>query len=163
MQVNDVNIFFLFIVGFAFFGSLVVGHLGDKWGHWRMLLVVMSIWVVGLGIGVVVKSKEMFYVVGALLAIGLGGIWTVSRSFLMGVCHPEEKSQMFALYGLVYKGAAVIGPLIWGRTEKIFAGSPELKYRMALLSMGVLMVIGLAVMTRVRLEPKPLEVFPERR
>jgi UMF1 family MFS transporter len=98
--------------------------------------------------------------VGALIAIGFGGIWTVSRSFLMGICHPEEKSQMFALYGLVNKGAAVIGPLIWGMTVEVFHNSPSLKYRMALLSMAVLMVIGLAVMSRVKYEPKAVEVFP---
>jgi MFS transporter, UMF1 family len=163
VPVNDVNIFYFMIVCFAFFGALIVGHLGDKWGHWRMLLVVMGIWVLGLVVGTVNTSKEVFYVVGALIAVGLGGIWTVSRSFLMAVCHPEEKSQMFALFGLVNKGAAIFGPLIWAGTVHLFRNSPDIKYRAALLSMAIVMFIGLLVMTRVRLEPRALEVFPDRK
>lgn len=160
VQVNEINIFFFMVVCFAFVGSFVVGHLGDKWGHWRMLLVVMGIWVVGLVAGTLNTSKEVFYAVGALIATGLGGIWTVSRSFLMAVCHPEEKSQMFAIFGLVNKGAAIFGPLIWGGTVYLLRGSPALQYRAALFSMALVMLVGLIVMSRVRLEPRPLEVYP---
>ena len=160
VQVNEINIFFFMVVCFAFVGSFVVGHLGDKWGHWRMLLVVMGIWVVGLVAGTLNTSKEVFYAVGALIATGLGGIWTVSRSFLMAVCHPEEKSQMFAIFGLVNKGAAIFGPLIWGGTVYLLRGSPALQYRAALFSMALVMLAGLIGMSRARLEPRPREVSP---
>jgi UMF1 family MFS transporter len=162
MELNEINIFYFMVVCFALVGSFVVGHLGDKWGHWRMLMVVMGIWVVALVVGTISTSKEVFYVVGAMIAIGLGGIWTVSRSFLMAVCHPEEKSQMFALLGLVNKGASVFGPLVWGWIVLGLQDYPAVKYRAALFSMALLMFIGLIVMSRVRLEPRPLEIFPDR-
>lgn len=160
VMLNEINIFFFMVVCFALFGSFVIGHLGDKWGHRRMLLVVMGIWVAGLVAGTLNTSKEVFYVVGALISIGLGGIWTVSRSFLMAVCHPEEKSQMFAIFGLVNKGAAIFGPLIWGGTVYLLRGSPALQYRAALFSMALVMLVGLIIMSRVRLEPRPIEVYP---
>ncbi|MBV9463731.1 MAG: MFS transporter, partial [Verrucomicrobiae bacterium] len=162
LRLAEMDVFFLVTAVFALLGAFIVGHLGDKWGHWRMLLVVMGIWVTGLGLGTLDTSKKVFYVVGFLIAVGYGGIWTVSRSFLMAVCHPEEKSQMFAIFGVVNKGAAIFGPLIWAGTMHLAHRWPAYEYRAALASMGLLMLIGLLVMSRVRLEPRPLELFPNR-
>ena len=113
-----------------------------------------------------------------LLAAGLES-WYQGCDKLLVVTTPEDtetqllcansdilvhQTDVFYRDGATFnKGAAIFGPLIWGGTVYLFRHSPALKYRAALLAMALVMLIGFIVMTRVRREPRPLEVFPDRR
>jgi UMF1 family MFS transporter len=75
------------------------------------------------------------------------------RLLLIRLAPPERVGEMFGLFGLVGKLSAVVGPLMYGGIVLIL--QPQLgtlAYQVAILSLLVLMVIGVAILRDV---PQP--------
>jgi len=155
----------------AVLGSLAIGKIAVHWPLKRMLNLIIIGWVVSLVLFVFVQSMTMVWILGSVVGILLGGLWTVTRPLLAELVPREELGRFFGLFSLTGRAAAVIGPLIW--TATVYFCNPErsigravvdllgitgveqekLPYRMAVLSLVVMMLIGLYILRRVP-EPK---------
>ncbi|MCX6833050.1 MAG: MFS transporter, partial [candidate division Zixibacteria bacterium] len=67
-----------------------------------------------LAIGVIVSDKSTLYVVGGLVGMFLGAVWTTARPLLNSLVPAEKLGQFYGLYSLSGRSAATVGPLIWG-------------------------------------------------
>lgn len=108
------RILFLTSTAFAFAGSFLFGYLADRIRPKKALIIALVGWVSVLAIGVVVSDKSTLYVVGGLVGIFLGGVWTTARPLLNSLVPAEKLGQFYGLYSLSGRSAATVGPLIWG-------------------------------------------------
>ncbi len=137
----------------AVLASFAWGWLADRIGPKRTLMIVLGSWVVGLLLIGLVLERTTFLIAGAILGSGLGGVAVTDRLLLIRLAPPERVGEMFGLFGLVGKLSAVVGPLMYGGIVLIL--QPQLgtlAYQVAILSLLVLMVIGVAILRDV---PQP--------
>ena len=129
----EINSFMIFATIAAMFGSVILGWAVKIRGSRWVYALVLTIWVVALIIAVFSQSEAMFWVVGPLAGVGMGGVWVVSRALLIELCPPQKIGEIFGLYGMAGKMASIIGPLLWGMTVLLFEGMQTFKYRAAVL------------------------------
>ncbi len=125
-------------------GSLAVGWLSDRIGQRVTLILCLAVWV-GLVIGAYfIYTKPPFWVLGAILAMVMGGVQSVSRA-IMGMMTPERHAaEFFGFYNLSGKATSVFGPFLFGAAI-YWTGSS----RNAIVSLLVLFLLGWALMMRV--------------
>ena len=139
-------------IAMSFLWGLLVDRLGPK----RTLLIVLASWAIGLvigGIAIGLGSAGLppFLVAGAILGSGLGGVTVADRVLMVRLSPPDRIGEFFGLYGLVGKGAQVIGTLLYGLTLYLFLDTVGIRaYQIAVLSLLVTMVIGVWLVWPVR-------------
>ncbi len=141
---SEMNLFLSVSAAFGILGAFLFGHIADKTSHYKTLLAVLILWMGVLIMAMFSVQRKLFWFTGPLFGLGYGGIWTVSRAYLLDLCHPEERGQMFAIYGLVSKGAAILGPLVWGVVFTQFQPvvGERKAYRLSIAAILILVSIG---------------------
>jgi UMF1 family MFS transporter len=136
---------------FAVVGAFVYGRLADRIGPKKTLTIVLIQWAVVFVAAASTFHQPVFWVIGALAGIALGGTWTADRAFLTRLAPPEQVGEFFGIYGLVGRFAAVIGPLIWGVTLWALPDDWGLvRYRIAVLTLLTSVVLGFIVLMGVK-------------
>lgn len=142
----DKLILFAVSTSVALFGSIAFGYITDWIKSKYALIITAAGWVLCLCAGVFVSSKGAFFVIGGLVGIFLGAVWTTSRPLLNTLAPPEKLGQFYGVLSLCSKAAAVVGPLIWGIV--VLVGKAEMPLGAATLSLlsglGVKVDAGLA-------------------
>ena len=81
---------------------------------------------------------------------GRFGVGVVDRLMLLRLAPPERIGEMFGLYGLVGKFSAVIGPILYGAIVSTLLDTMDRgAYQVAIASLFVLLVIGIAILRGV--------------
>ena len=115
----------------AMVGSVIIGfivkHKGSIWAYWG----VLWIWIAALSLAAVSQSATLFWYVGPLAGVGMGGVWVVSRAILIELSPPEKLGEFFGFYSLAGKAASIFGPLLWGSVIWAMDDTQTLKYRVA--------------------------------
>ncbi|MBI3292456.1 MAG: MFS transporter [Elusimicrobia bacterium] len=101
-------------------GSYLWGLVTSRWGAGRTLFWVLMAWVVALTLALVSFSPRLFWLVGPMAGIGLGGVWVTGRTLVVELSPPAQLGEFFGLYGLTEKFTAILGPLLWGVTVFLF-------------------------------------------
>ena len=152
---NQVGLLLVISSGFAVVGSLSYGWLVDRIGPKKTLTIVLLQWMVVFIAAAATSSGTVFWVIGAMAGVALGGTWTSDRTFLTRLAPPEQMGEFFGLYQLAGRFAAVIGPLVWGVTTWAFSSDGlidlgDLRFRIAILVLLVNVVLGFLVLMTVR-------------
>ena len=100
----------------------------------------------------------MFWAVGPLAGMGMGGVWVVSRPLLAELSPPEKVGEFFGLYGLAGRASSIIGPMLWGTTVFLLEKAGAFKYRAAI---SVLLLITLITLFLFRPLARRLSGQPE--
>ena len=147
---GQVRVLLITSTTFAIVGSFFFGRMVDRVGPKRTLTVVLTLWVAVFVIAAVTFYAPVFWLVGALAGVALGGTWTADRAFLTRLAPPEQMGEFFGLYQLAGRFAAVTGPLIWGLTVDNLVGLGDWRFRIGILALLVNVGLGFLVLTRVR-------------
>ena len=147
---GQVRVLLITSTTFAIVGSFFFGRMVDRVGPKRTLTVVLTLWIAVFVIAAVTFYAPVFWLVGALAGIALGGTWTADRAFLTRLAPPEQMGEFFGLYQLAGRFAAVTGPLIWGLTVDNLVGLGDWRFRIGILALLVNVGLGFLVLTRVR-------------
>ncbi|MFQ5450007.1 MAG: MFS transporter [Nitrospinaceae bacterium] len=143
----QITVFLISSTVAAMVGSFALGwlvkHKGAIWAYWR----VLCLWAASLLIAIMSQSQALFWLVGPLAGMGMGGVWVVSRVFIVELSPPEKVGEFFGVYGLAGKSASILGPLLWGGVVWVFEDTHTFKYRAAL---SALLFITLAAMILFR-------------
>lgn len=83
----------------------------------------------------------MFYVVSALVGIGLGSCQSVTRSLPALFTPKENAAEFFGFWAIAGKALAFLGPIIFGTVSKA-TGSQ----RQAILFIGAFFVLGMILL-----------------
>ena len=105
---------------------------------------MLGLWVAALSLAAISQSETLFRFVGPIAGVGMGGVWVVSRAFIIELSPPEKIGEFFGLYGMAGKAASIIGPMLWGGVVWALDTTETLKYRVAVTVMlGILAIAAL--------------------
>ena len=151
MGFNDSMIRTLLILSttFAVAGSLIFGWATNRMGAKKTLVVVLTVWIAGLMLAVVSFSPFMFWAVGPIVGIALGGTWVSARALVVDLSPPEKIGEIYGLYNMGGKFGFILGPLVWGMIVWAFGGVGILKYRIAIGSLLIFLAGGLYLLRKV--------------
>jgi len=141
----------------AFFGSLIFNWVAKAIGSKRAIIVSLIIWtgVLVYAYGLL-QTRLQFFILGAVIAIVLGGSQALSRSVYSLMIPKGQEAEYFSLYEVSDKGTSWLAPLFFGLALQ-FTHS----YRVAILSLVVFFIVGLAVLTRVDVRKAAIEAGNE--
>lgn len=139
------NFFLLMLIQLsAAAGAAATGLLASRIGVLRTIIVTILIWILAL-LGIIAfESISIFYALSVCAGLVLGGTQATARSYVAIEAPAGHKAEFFGFMTFSTKIAAIFGPLLYG-TLSSYTGNP----RIALLSLEVLFVLGLAIMLMI--------------
>ena len=144
---NEITQFLISSTVGAMIGAIIIGflvkHKGSIWAYW----LVLWLWIAALSLAAVSQSTTLFWCVGPLAGMGMGGVWVVSRSIVVELSPPEKLGEFFGFYSLAGKTASIFGPLLWGSVVWVLDETQTLKYRAA-VTLLLCIVIAAAFLFR---------------
>lgn len=164
---DELTIFLITSTLFAVFGSYLFGRLADRFDPKSVLGWIVAGWIGVLIIFAANSIPAIFWICGPIVGMFLGGVWAVSRPLLMILAPRERLGEFFGLFSLSGRAAAVCGPLLWGLVVYLFTPgrflgdsvasglglsveeSEKLPYRLAVLSLAIMMGVGLYIFRKV--------------
>ena len=132
----------------AFGGALLFGRIAIRIGAKRALIIGLVIWtvvVIYAYLGLRGESRFLqFWILGAFIALVMGGTQAVSRSLFANMIPPGKEAEFFSIYEVSERGTSWLGPLAFGLVNQL-SGS----LRPAIASIILFFVVGLFLLLRV--------------
>ncbi|HEX8707576.1 MAG TPA: MFS transporter [Pyrinomonadaceae bacterium] len=126
----------------AFFGALLFERIAALLGTKNAIMVSLVLWS-----GVVIyayaflQTIAQVWMMGAVIAIVLGGSQALSRSLFSRMIPAGREASFFGIYEISERGTSWLGPLIFG-----IVVSTTNSYRQAILSLIVFFVAGMLIL-----------------
>lgn len=134
---------------FAIFGSIISGYLSDRIGARISLIIVYLLWIVSIILGALVKNTYLYWIVGGLVGMALGGTWVVSRALAIKLVPAGRMGEVFGLFNLVGYFSGIVGSLFWGLILLFLSPLGEIGYRIALFSLNIFLLLGFIFLLRI--------------
>ncbi len=129
-------------------GAFAFGHVQDRIGHLRALVVVLLGWIAAILLAWAAQGPALFWIAANLIGLCLGSSQSAGRA-LIGYLSPEaRRAEFFGLWGLAVKLSAILGPLTYGLVSWISRGD----HRLALLMISGYFVLGLVILAGINVE-----------
>jgi UMF1 family MFS transporter len=94
----------------------------------------------------------MLFVVASMAGIGLGGIWSADRPYMLRLTPPDRIGEFYGLYGMVGRFSAITGPVIWAGVAWVCIGQLGMAPAKG-QGIGVIVLLGLVFLSRWILKP----------
>ncbi|MBI4640128.1 MAG: MFS transporter [Candidatus Tectomicrobia bacterium] len=157
LPISTLTIVILMVQFVAFFGSILFNYVAKVVGTKRAIIMSLVIWTGALVYAYsFLQTTLHFFIMGAVIAIVLGGSQALSRSVYSLMIPKGQEAEYFSLYEVSERGTSWLGPLLFGLALQ-FTGS----YRIAILSLVIFFILGLALLTRVNIRKAALEAGNE--
>lgn len=127
----------LIIQFIAFPFALLFGRLTKRFGAPIMISVAIGIYTIVCILGYLINSAMDIVVIAILIGTAQGGIQSISRSYFGKLLPKAQSNEFFGFFNIFGKFAAILGPIIVGRTIQI-TGNP----RDGMLGIVPLLIIG---------------------
>ena len=111
---NDLIIALLIVQFVGFPAALLFGKLGQSWGVRKSLFLGIGIYILITLWGVMMESKEEFYILAGAIGLAQGGIQALSRSFYSRLIPADKPAEYYGFYNMLGKFAAILGPALMG-------------------------------------------------
>ena len=151
----------------AVIGSFIIGKIAQYWSLKYLLQVIILGWITALTIFLFTDQIIFVWILGSVVGILLGGLWTTSRPMLGELVPKDQLGRFFGLFSLSGRAAAVVGPLVW--TTVVYFFSPHrflglttaeilnipankvaaIPYKAGILSLVLMMIVGLYIFRKV--------------
>jgi UMF1 family MFS transporter len=130
----------------ALAGAFLWARPTDTRGPKLVVQATLVQWCLVVAAAYFVETKGQFFVVAVLAGTGLGAVQAASRAFMVSLIPRGQEAELFGFYSLCGKTAAIMGPVIFGGVSRLTGGNQ----RVAILAVGIMFVVGLALLSRVR-------------
>ncbi|MGC8855652.1 MAG: MFS transporter [Anaerolineae bacterium] len=142
---STLTIVILMIQFVAFGGALFWGKLAGWVGAKRAILISLIIWagVVIYGYGGLRGETRIaeFFILGAIIALVMGGSQAISRSLFAQMIPDGREAEFYAFYEVSERGTSWTGPLLFGLANQMFG---SLRY--GILSLIFFFIMGLLIL-----------------
>lgn len=149
---GEINNFFLFSTVFATLGGLFWGVTVRRVGARTGLLWTLLLWCFLLLLVLFPITKTFFWFLGPITGFALAGTWSCDRPLLLSLIGKGESGRYFGFYYLTGKISSVVGPLIFGLLLSLPFHSDTLKYRLAFLSLLIMIMIATVCIKKISLK-----------
>ena len=159
MPTARLTLLVLMIQFVAFIGALAFGWLAGRLGTKRALTLSLIIWagtVIYAYFGMqnfeasslgIPKAELEFWVLGACIALVLGGSQALSRSLFSQMVPQDKEAEFFSIYEISERGTSWMGPFLFAAVNQSLGN-----LRPAILSVVVFFVVGLILLARVNVK-----------
>ena len=141
---NDLMAALLLTQAVGFPAALVFGWLGERWGAKRGILLCIWAYLVMVVGASGMREVWQFYLLAGGIGLVQGGIQALSRALFASLIPPGKVAEMFGLFNVVGKFAAVLGPALVAVTAGLTGDS-----RVSLLPVAALFLGGAYLLARV--------------
>lgn len=141
---------------FAIGGSFFSGFLSDYIGFKKSLFIIFILWIICIFSGALVRDKNLFHFIGAMVGATLGATWTVMRAAAIKLVPQGRIGETFGLFSLLGYASSIVGSFYWGAALLLFPPMEEFSYRMAILSLEIFLVLALIFVSRL---PGPIKIL----
>jgi UMF1 family MFS transporter len=146
MEAGELGLVVLMIQFLATPAAIGVGWLGDRLGAKTTLLGCLVIWCGLLVAAFFTTSKPQFWILGAVLALVMGGTQSISRAIMGSMTPPAKTAEFFGFFNLSCRATSMVGPILFAQML-VWTGSANV----AILSLLVFIVAGMLIVTQVNL------------
>lgn len=129
-------------VGIPF--SFAFGALADRIGARRGIYTGLTGYIAVTLLAMFVTQAWHFFVLAAGVGMLQGGTQALSRSLYTTLVPQAKSSEFFSFYSVFGKFAGIMGPLLFGLMVSL-AGTG----RLAILSLAIFFIVGMALLSRV--------------
>ena len=140
----DLLLLILMIQFAALPGAVMVGYLSDWIGEKPTLMITLAVWVGLVVTAYLVTTQGQFWILGAILAVVMGGAQSVSRSIMGQMTPPQHTAEFFGFFNFSGKATSFLGTFLFGLIIAT-TGNP----RLAILSLLVFFLIGWVLVSKV--------------
>jgi MFS transporter, UMF1 family len=127
-------------IPFTFLFGILAGRIGAKRAVMFGLVVYIGIAVLAFSM----RTATHFLMLALLVGTVQGGTQALSRSMFASMTPPHRSGEFFGFFGVFEKFSGLLGPLVYAAAIGIGGSS-----RVAILSITLFFVVGLALLTRV--------------
>ncbi len=161
MEQTDLIIFIIIVQVTNVAGAFVLGRMADRVGGKRALILSILLMVLAIILMFFTRTATFFFFVGALAGFAMAGIQSVSRTMVGVMSPPGQSAEFYGFFAVAGRTSSFIGPTIYGgvayrvaqwyeKTRGLSAVAAEQAgQRVAILSIGVFLLIGLAALGSV--------------
>ncbi|MGH9838338.1 MAG: MFS transporter [Blastocatellia bacterium] len=125
-------------------GAFLFGLLADKIGQKRTIFISLIVWIIAVSYAYVTTTKREFWVVAALVGVGLGSCQSVTRSLVAVFTPKQNAAEFFGFLGIAGKAGAFAGPATFGFLSWLLGDQ-----RPAILSVAAFFIVGMMILSRV--------------
>lgn len=141
-----------------------VGKFGYKYGAKKTFYLVGALWLISLSMATILTFVTPYILVGLnapfilSLLVGiiagpaLGGTWVAQRIMVTELAPKEKFGEFMGFSEISNKASSAIGPLVWGAILLSFDVIGKIAYGFALISVGLILVIGIIIISFVKTE-----------
>jgi len=126
----------------AALGAFVFGFAQDRFGSVRSLAGALLLWVAAIGWTYFADNPTDLWLAGNLMGLAMGSTQAGGRALIGQFTPATRNAEIFGLWGLAGRAAAILGPLSYGLVGRLSGGD----HRLALLSTLTLFLAGLAAL-----------------
>ena len=120
-------------------GAIIISRLSEKFGNFKILIAVVSIWVALCAGGYFITTDIQFYILGAVVGLVMGGIQALSRSTYANLMpKTKDTASFFSFFDVTEKMALVLGLFSFAYVEELTDSM-----RKSVLALMVFFIIGL--------------------
>jgi UMF1 family MFS transporter len=138
--VDELAMVILMIQFMAMPGAMLVGWLSDRIGQKATLMGCLVIWVGVVLAAWFIKAKLSFWILGAVVALVMGGTQSVSRAMMGYMTPPQRTAEFFGFFNLSGKASSCLG---LGLCAAIIATTGSI--RGAIISLLIFFLVGGAI------------------
>ncbi|WP_446008006.1 MFS transporter [Candidatus Electrothrix sp.] len=111
---NDLIIALLIVQFVGFPAALLFGKLGQAWGVRKAIFLGIGIYMLITLWGVMMETKQEFYILAGAIGLVQGGIQALSRSYYSRLIPRDKPAEYYGFYNMLGKFAAILGPALMG-------------------------------------------------
>jgi UMF1 family MFS transporter len=150
---TDILIFFAVTQLAAIPGAFIFGYVADRIKTKPTLMITLGIWVVALLIAYFGEAQIIWWIVGMIAGVGMGSAQSTARSMFGQYIPEEKKSEMYGIYALTGKFAAILGPFVYATVltySQSIGATLVQAHKNSLLSILIFFVVSLILLVKVR-------------
>lgn len=141
-------------------GAYAFGNWVDKLGGKRALAISILFMIAAILWLYFNTSATGFYLVGILAGFAMAGIQSVSRTMVSFFAPPGRSAEFYGFFAVAGRTSSFIGPTVYGLIAaeaalwyqaqgETAATAEQLGQKLAILSIGIFLLIGLAILSFV--------------
>lgn len=125
-------------------GAVAFGWLTDKIGGVRGVALSLLLWLAVIAGSIVVQTKQQFWPIAVVAAIGLGATQSAARTVVARLVPEQHAARVFSMMTVVGRASAIVGPIVYGVVTDVTGSA-----RLAIATVGVFLFAGLVLLRRV--------------
>ncbi|HNT74491.1 MAG TPA: MFS transporter [Anaerolineae bacterium] len=145
-------------------GAYVFGLMADRMGGKRALMLSIAVMFVAIVMMFLAQSQGFFFFIGGLAGFAMAGIQSLSRTVVGMLVPSGQSAEFYGFFSVAGQASSFVGPTVYGwvatsvTTWQLKQGMEDLLarqqgQRMAILSIGVFLLVGLLLLGAVHENP----------